>query len=243
MNSGYYAACAGLRAQTQALDVVANNVANLSTAGYRGQQPIFHSLLAGAAARTNDPLSSAVNDFNVMGDAQVDRSAGNLEPTGNPLDLAIEGGGFFAVQTQRGIRYTRNGNFQVSTQGVLTTSTGDPVLGEQGPVQVPSGQLSISADGTLSSNGAVSGQIRLVEFASNAALVPEGTSYYSVSVAALPAGGSYIRQGMLESSNVNPVQATASLISVQRRFDMLEGAMSAFYGTFNRIAAQDLPRV
>ncbi len=243
MNSGYYAACAGLRAQTQALEVVASNLANLSTSGYRGQQPVFRSLLAGATALAGDPLNRAINDFNVMGDARVDRSAGNLQPTGNPLDLAIEGGGFFVVQTKNGIRYTRDGNFQVSAQGLLTTSTGDAVLGDQGPVSVPSGPLSISADGTLSINGAVSGQIRMVEFPPSASLVPEGTSYYSASTVPSPATTSYIRQGMLESSNVNAVLATASLISVQRRFDMLEGAMSAYYATFNRIAAQDLPRV
>ena len=243
MNSGYYAACAGLRAQTQALEVVASNLANLSTAGYRGQQPVFRSLLAGATALASDPLNRAINDFNVMGEARVDRSAGNLQPTGNPLDLAIEGGGFFVVQTKNGIRYTRDGNFQVSAQGLMTTSTGDAVLGDQGPVSVPSGPLSISADGTLSMNGAVSGQIRMVEFPPNASLVPEGTSYYAASSAPSPATTSYMRQGMLESSNVNAVLATVSLISVQRRFDMLEGAMSAYYATFNRIAAQDLPRV
>jgi flagellar basal-body rod protein FlgF/flagellar basal-body rod protein FlgG len=243
MNSGYYAACAGLRAQTQALEVVASNLANLSTSGYRGQQPVFRSLLAGATALGNDPLSRAINDFNVMGDARVDRSAGNLQPTGNPLDLAIEGGGFFVVQTKNGIRYTRDGNFQVSAQGLLTTGTGDPVLGVQGPINVPSGPLSISADGTLSINGAVSDQIRMVEFPTTTSLLPEGTSYYAASSAPSPATTSYIRQGMLESSNVNAVLATASLISVQRRFDMLEGAMSAYYNTFNRIAAQDLPRV
>ncbi len=245
MNSGYYAACAGLRAQAQSLEVVANNLANLSTAGYRGQQPVFHSLLAGATAFNSDPLSRAINDFNVMGDARVDRSAGNLQPTGNPLDLAIEGGGFFVVQTKNGVRYTRDGNFQVSAQGLLTTSAGDPVLaqGTQDPINVPSGPLSISPDGTLSVNGAVSAQIRMVEFSANVSLQPEGTSYYSTSTSPSPASSSYMRQGMVESSNVNAVLATANLISVQRRFDMLEGAMSAYYNTFNRIAAQDLPRV
>lgn len=244
MNSGYYAACAGLRAQTQALEVVASNLANLSTSGYRGQQPIFRSLLAGATARNGDPLSRAINDFNVLSDARVDRSAGNLQPTGNPLDLAIEGSGFFVVQTKNGIRYTRDGNLQISAQGQLTTSAGDPVLGAQGAITVPTGPLSISADGTLSVNGAVADQIRMVEFAPDASLVPEGTSYYSTAGAAPPAAsGSYMRQGMIESSNVNAVSATVSLIGVQRRFDMLQGAMSAYYNTFNRIAAQDLPRV
>ncbi len=245
MNSGYYAACAGLRAQTQALEVVANNLANLSTAGYRGQMPIFHSLLAGATARSSNPLNRAINDFDILGEARVDRSAGNLQPTGNPLDLAMEGGGFFVVQTKNGIRYTRNGSFQVSPKGQLTTNSGDLVLGVQGrPIAVPSGVVSISADGTLSVNGAVADQIRMVEFPADTVLTAEGTSYYTAGTAKpLPAAGSYIRQGMIESSNINAVLATVSLIGVQRRFDMLQGAMSAYYNTFNRIAAEDLPRV
>lgn len=243
MDSGYYAACAGLRAQTESLEVVANNLANLSTTGYRGQLPVFRSLLAGAAAFTNNPLNRAINDFNVLGDAHVDRAAGNLEPTGNPMDVAIEGGGFLVVQTRNGIQYTRAGNLQVSAQGKLTTGSGDPVLGPDGAITLPSGPVSISPDGTISSNGAVSGQMRVVEFSLDATLVPEGTSYYSTKTAPTPATASYLRQGMLESSNVNAVQATVALISLQRRFDMLQGAMSAYYNTLNRIAAQDLPRV
>jgi flagellar basal-body rod protein FlgF len=245
LNSGYYAACAGLRVQTQALEVMANNLANLSTAGYRGEQPTFHSLLAGSAAAGVNPLNRAINDFSILGGTQIDRTAGNLQPTGNPLDLAIEGGGFFVVQTKAGIRYTRNGSFQVSRKGQLTTGAGDLVLGDKNkPISVPTGPVAISADGTLSVNGAVAGKLRLVEFAPGSALAPQGAYDYSApNGSAKPATGSYVRQGMLEASNVNAIQATVSMIAVQRRFDMLEGALSAYYNTLNRIAADDLPRV
>lgn len=244
MNSGYYAACAGLRAQSQALELVANNLANLSTTGYRGQQPTFSSLLAGAPAAGISPLNHAINDFNVLGETRIDQSAGNLEQTGNPLDLAIEGGGFFVVRTPAGLRYTRNGSLQLSAKGQLTTRAGDPVLGDQGPIIVPSGTASISADGTLSVNGAVVDKLRLVEFAPGSSPVSEGASYYSApGVAPHPATASDIRQGMLESANVNAVMATVGMIAVQRHFEMLQGAMSAFYNTFNRIAAAELPRV
>src|SRR5215470_3634064 len=130
VDSGYYAACAGLRSQTQALEVVANDLANLNTSGYRGQQPTFRSLLAGGESA--NPLNRAINDFNITGGTRLDLSTGSLERTGNPLDLAIEGQGFFAVQTRAGILYTRNGAFQVSASGELVTGEGDPVLGEQG---------------------------------------------------------------------------------------------------------------
>ena len=244
MNSGYYAACAGLRAQTQALELIANNVSNINTTGYRGQLPMFSSVLAASGVAASDPLNRAINDFNVLEDSRTDMNSGNLSSTGNPLDLAIEGPGFFAVKTATGTLYTRNGSFQVSPNGQLVTNDGGLVLSDQGPVSLPSGEISISADGTISVNGAVAGQIRMVEFAPGSAPVPMGTSYYAVPDAAVrPASNSYLREGMLESSNVNPVAATVQLIAVQRRAEMLERAMSAFYSNFNHIAANDLPHV
>ncbi|MBZ5706023.1 MAG: flagellar basal-body rod protein FlgF [Acidobacteriia bacterium] len=244
MDSGYYAACAGLKAQTQALEVVANNLANINTSGYRGQQPTFRSLLASASGAASNPLNRAINDFNVLGSSRVDLGPGSLERTGNPLDLAIEGNAFFAVETKAGTLYTRNGSFQVSVQGELTTGEGDRVLGEQGPLRVPSGTASISADGTLSVNGAVAGKVRLVEFAPASVLVPQGRSYYSApDGAAQPATGAYVRQGMVEASNVNPVAAMVGLIAVQRHAEMLQRALSLFHSDFNRIAADELPRV
>jgi flagellar basal-body rod protein FlgF/flagellar basal-body rod protein FlgG len=221
---------------------VANDLANLNTSGYRGQQPTFRSLLAGGESA--NPLNRAINDFNITGGTRLDLSTGSLERTGNPLDLAIEGQGFFAVQTRAGILYTRNGAFQVSASGELVTGEGDPVLGEQGVLQVPSGPLSISADGTLSVKGAVAGKLRLAQFAPDVALTPEGTNLYRAPVGAAPstAQGS-VRQAMREASNVSPVGAVVALISVQRHAEMLQRALSQFYGEFNRIAATDIPRV
>jgi flagellar basal-body rod protein FlgF len=244
VNSGYYAACAGLKAQTQALELIANNVSNVNTTGFRGQQPLFRSVLANTGIEFTDPLNRAVNDFSVLGSSQTDLTAGNLERTGNPLDLAIEGAGFFAVQTKAGTLYTRNGNLQVSSDGHLVTAAGDLVLGEQGPITVPSGDLSIGPDGTLSSAGAVAGKLRIVELTPGSSLVPMGKSYYSAPGDALrPAVGSYVRQSMLESSNVNSVSAVVDLITVQRRAEMLERAMTAFHSNLDHIAANDLPHV
>jgi flagellar basal-body rod protein FlgF/flagellar basal-body rod protein FlgG len=126
----------------------------------------------------------------------------------------------------------------------LVTAQGDLVLGDEGPVVVPSGEASISADGTLSVGGAVAGRLRVVDFAPETQLTPQGTSYYAAQDGtARPAARSYVRQGMLESSNVNPVLGMVSLISVQRHADMLQRALSAYYNEFNRVAASDLPRV
>ena len=244
MNSGYYAACAGLRAQTQALEMIASNVANINTTGYRGQQPLFRSWLASEYGALQDPINQAINNFNIVGGSQTDLTAGNLERTGNLLDLGIEGSGFFAIQTQAGELYTRNGNFQSSPRGQLTTAAGDPVLGEQGPITLPSGVVSISADGTLSVDGAVAGKVRIVEFAPGSAVEPVGSSYYSAPANAVrPALLSYVRQGMLESSNTNAVYSVVEMITVQRRAEMLERAMAAFHSNLDHIAASELGRV
>src|SRR5258708_24546081 len=111
MDSGYYAACAGLAAQTQALELVANNLANLGTSGYRGQQATFRSLVAGGGMVPWNPLNAAVNDFGVLSGSRVDLTAGSLAATGNPLDMGVAGPGFLVVQSAEGTVYTRNGGF------------------------------------------------------------------------------------------------------------------------------------
>ena len=244
MDSGYYAACAGLKTQTQALDVLANNLANASTVGYRSQEPIFHSLLAGANGGMGT-LNRAINDFNLLGSGGLDLTAGNLEQTGNSLDLALEGSGFFVIKSRAGTVYTRNGNFHASAQNQLTTSEGDLVLNEQGlPITLPGGTISISTDGTISVDGAVAGKVRVAEFDPDTAFEPAGTSYYAApESAAHAATRTYVRQGMLESSNVNPIAAVVALVTVQRHAEMMGRALSSFYSEFNRIATDELPRV
>jgi flagellar basal-body rod protein FlgF/flagellar basal-body rod protein FlgG len=176
-------------------------------------------------------------------------TAGNLEATGNPLDVGIEGSGFFAIQTAGGVRYTRNGNFQVSRSGVLVTAAGDPVLsdpalGANGVINVPVGAVSIASDGTLSVNGAVAGSIQLVEFAPGTKLTSEGgTLIAAPEGSAKPAQQPTLRQGVLESSNVNSIGSVVTLIGVQRQAEMLQRAMSVFDTEFNRIATSDLAKV
>jgi flagellar basal-body rod protein FlgF/flagellar basal-body rod protein FlgG len=244
LDSGFYAACAGLRAQSQALEVAAHNLANLNTNGFRGQQTTFQSILALPRPTLSNVLNAATNNFGVLEGSHLDLKPGSLLATGNLLDVGIEGNGFFAVQTPQGTRYTRNGNFRVARTGELTTATGDPILGENGVIRVPAGAVSISSDGTLSVNSAVAGKIRLVEFAPGARVVSEGQSLLSVPDASvLPARATSVRQGVLESSNVNAIDAVMSLIGVQREFDTMQRALSLFHTEFNRIASNDLPKV
>lgn len=244
MDSGYYAACAGFAAQSQALELVAHNLANLGTTGYRGQQATFRSLLAGAGSVARNPLNAAVNNYGVLGGSRVDLSPGSTIATGNAHDLSIAGEGFFTVQTAQGILYTRSGSFHVTSTGKLVTPEGDSVLGQLGPVSVPNGAFAVSSDGTISVDGAVVDQLRLAEFSHDTNLSASGNSFYSAPPnSALPAATSSVRQGMLENSNVSPVTAVVDLITIQRNADLLAHAMNVFDTQFNQTAVQDLPRV
>lgn len=243
MDSGFYAACAGLRAKSEALEIVANNVANLNSTGYRAHQATFRSLLMREPTGTGS-LSRAVNNFGVLRGTRVDLSTGSTEQTGNPFDFAIEGDAFFAVESAKQTLYTRNGNFHRSSNGQLVTAQGDPVLGEQGAILVPSGQVSVGPDGTISVDGATTGKLKLAQFAPGADLEAVGTSYYAARGAtAMAATGSSIRQGMLEGSNANPISAVVGMITVQRQAEMLQRALTTFHSEFNRIASTELSRV
>lgn len=244
MDTGLYAACAGLVARTQALDLAANNLANTSTTAFRSEQPTFHAALASHGVRTVDSRSAALNHFSVVGGTRLDLTQGNLEPTGNPLDVGIEGSGFMVVKTAGGSEFTRNGNFHLSPERALLTDSGDPVMGEAGPVQLPEGEVSISADGTISVGGAVAAKLKVVEFASGTPITHSGGSYYTApTAAAVPATKSAVRQGMLEASNVNSVQAAVGLIALQRHAEMLNRTLTMFHNEFNKLAAEELPRV
>ena len=244
MDSGYYAACAGLAAQTQALELVAHNLANLSTAGYRGERASFRSLVAGSGQVTANPLNAAVNDYGVLGASRLDLASANLTATGNPLDLGIMGAGFFVVRSGGGVAYTRNGSFHVTPDGRLVTAQGDAVLGDQGPITLPGGAVAVSGDGTISVDGTLVANLRIAEFAGNTVLEPRGDTLYAAPPgSALPPASSAVRQGMLEDSNVSPVESVVQLINVQRNAEMMQRALSIFDSQFNQTAVQELPKV
>jgi flagellar basal-body rod protein FlgF/flagellar basal-body rod protein FlgG len=244
MDSGYYAAFTGLASRMQALDVVANNLANVNTMGFRGQYEFYESVSAGIGNQLLSPLNVATNNYGVLGGADIDLDQGNFEATGNPLDLAIKGSAFFAIQTPRGVRYTRNGSFHVNAAGQIVNEDGDTVLGPDGSaVQVPQGQITVAQDGSVTVAGAVSGNLRLVEFAPGTDLLPEGaTNFVAPEGAAHDATASTVAEGMLESANVSPVKETVELIALQRHSEMLERTLSIFLDDFNRTAATDLAR-
>jgi flagellar basal-body rod protein FlgF/flagellar basal-body rod protein FlgG len=244
MDSGFYAACAALMARSQALDLVANNLANTSTPGFRAEHNIFRSFLAAASGHPGSQLNQAINNFGILGGSQMDLTQGNLEHTGNDLDFAVQGPGFFVVQTTNGRAFTRNGGFQVTPQGQLVTSEGDPVMGDAGIIHIVGGPVSVSPDGTVSVNGALAGKIKLVEFPAGTALESIGKTYYSAPAHSdTPATKTTIAQGSIESSNVNPMASMVELVAVQRYAEMMQRALSMFHSELNRIATDELPRV
>ena len=244
MNSGYYAALTGLVAKMDALDVAASNLANVSTAGYKSQKEFYKSIVASLNGNVHmGRLNTAINNYGVLGGATVNLDSGALQKTGNELDLAVEGPGFFAVQTAAGVRYTRNGNFHTDSQGRLVSSSGDPVLGEAGPITLNSGQVSISQDGTISQNGGVVARLKIVNLAAGQ-LTPEGNSIYAAPQGATtPVADPHVRQGMIEASNMDPVNGTVQLILVQRTAEMLQKAIQIFNNDFNKTAAEEIARV
>ncbi len=155
MDSGYYAAMTGLEARTQALDTAAANLANAQTPGFRAEREFFRSVLLGPDG-ADSQLGETVNNYGLLGGDRLSMAQGALAETGNPLDLAIEGQGFFMVQTPNGPRYTRDGSFHRTPNGQLVTQAGEPVLSAASQtIQIPPGEVAIGSDGTVSVAGGV----------------------------------------------------------------------------------------
>lgn len=245
MDSGLYAACTALVARTAALDTLANNMANVSTAGFRGRHNVFSSILAAKSNPQLSVLNQDANDYGVLSGTRLDNTQGSLERTNNDLDVAIEGPGYLTVQTGTGPAYTRGGNLHVSPQGQLVTAAGDPVMGDKGPISILGAPVSISADGTISTNGAISGRLSLVEFAPSVDLQNGSGNYFTAPEGVKPtaATSSLLHQGMIESSNVNPVTSVVELISAQREVETMRRVLTMFNSEMDKTATQDLPHV
>src|SRR5580765_5999715 len=187
MDSGLYAAYTGLAARTQALDTAANNVANAGTNGFRAQRDYFRGVLVeglGYDSLGQSQVGQTVNAFGILGGNTLDLGQGQLAATGNPLDLAIQRAGFFAIRTAHGVRYTRDGAFTRSATGQLQTSQGEPVLdAKQQPITIPSGEIQISPDGSVSvtnqDGSALVGQVGIIDFANGKALTAEGVNRFA----------------------------------------------------------------
>ncbi|HEY2461205.1 MAG TPA: flagellar hook basal-body protein [Candidatus Acidoferrum sp.] len=257
MNSGFYSAYAGFAARMDELDVLANNLSNVNTAGFKAQRDFYRSFTASLMQEdapagmmtVSEAVHQAVNQFGVLGGTRMDLTQGSLEMTGNDTDVALEGSGFLAIQTKAGLRYTRNGTFRLDKSRNLVTQQGDQVLSEQlggriQPIQIPSGKATISPDGSVSVDGTLVAKLRIEDFPANTPLQQEGNTYVTAPEGSgRPAQNVTVRQGALETSNSDPIRSTVALIDLQRTAQIMEKALSIFHNEFNKTAAQDLPHV
>lgn len=204
------------------LDVVANNVANINTTGFKAEQILFEEYVMPVARDRNFPTLdqplSYVQDWATIHDL----SAGSVFQTGNELDVALNGDGFFAVQTAGGERWTRSGAFQLDNAGTLVDLSGNPILGQAGPIQFGPEEtgITIAADGTVSSSAGAKGQLRVVEFANPQALQREGTNLFSGGTP-VAATKTSVMQGFVERSNVSGVAEMAEMIRVTNAYQSI----------------------
>jgi flagellar basal-body rod protein FlgF len=236
------------------LEVVANNVANLNTTGYKADGAIFEEFLMPVAHAqgkqgTNQRLSY-VQDRATWHNF----SAGPVRQTGNPLDAAIDGDAFFVVQTARGERYTRNGSFQINAQGELVTGSGDRVVGEGGPIQFQStdNNVSINPDGTItvreggnSNSDSARGKLRLARFERVQQLQKDGASMFSAPngvTPQAPTANTRVVQSSLEQSNVRSVIEMARMVEVTRTYTQIAGMLQQ-HGDMRRTAIEKLAEI
>lgn len=208
------------------MDVVANNLANINTTGFKSEDILFEDYLMPKAQDNAFQGADANLHFTDDWSTLHNMENGAVEETGNNLDVAVEGPGFLSVQTPQGERYTRNGALTIDSTGTLVDLNGNPVLSDSGPIHFDSSDtdISISANGAISTNNGTKGTLKLSEFVNPQALTREGDNYYS-GPAGAPATGSRIAQGALERSNVNGVTAMVDMIRVQRAYETIANMM------------------
>ncbi len=212
------------------LEVVANNIANLNTTGYKSDGSVFQEFLmpvarAGAFQGTDQRLSFVQDRATWHNFA-----TGSTRPTGNPLDVSIDGDAFLVVQTPRGERYTRNGSLQLNATGQLVTASGDAVLGDGGPIQFQptDSNISINPDGTITvreagnaASDSARGKLRLVRFERTSVLLKDGASTFRAPDGTAPQPADInvrVVQGTIEQSNVSPVVEMARMIELTRTY-------------------------
>ncbi len=248
-SKGIFAAVSGAMAQNSRLDTIANNLANVNTTGFKKDRQVFSEYLSSYEKPDNSIMvprvpASIESFYDMQGgdNAYVNPAGtytnfeqGSLKSTGNPLDMALEGKGFFEVLTPEGVRWTRNGSFQVDNDGRLVTKEGLPVLreGQNDPsqriIQLTSRNATISQAGDIYDGGNALGRIAVVDFANPDDLKKMGSSLYSANnsptAVPQPARETRIQQGFVEGSNVNVVEEMTDMISANRVFEATQKAI------------------
>lgn len=236
-------AASGLRARMDSLDMLANNMANDSAGGYKVDRE-FYSLYVAPEAAGSTPDADTLP---VIEKPWTDFSQGELRSTGNPLDVAVAGKGFFTVAGPNGALYTRNGSFGVSASGQMMGSEGYLLqkVGGGSLTVDPTRPVAISADGTVSQDGTEVGQLAIADFSDPSVLAKQGHSYFQLTdtnAKAAAATGFELRQGMVENSNATGAEGAARLVNVMRQFEMLKKAAS-LGDEMNRQAVEQVAKI
>jgi flagellar basal body rod protein FlgG len=227
MDTGIFHATTAMRSGEQRLESIAHNIANVSTRGYKRETSFAHAFEA----------SRARGSFVVTG-GRPDLSQGQLETTGNPLDLALEGEGWFAVETPRGREYTRDGSFRLDERGALLTQDGQPVAwrGSRGVLRPAGESVVIEADGRVRQGGSVLGQLEVVDLPKEARLAQTSQGRWIVEVGARETPSkAVVRQAAIERSNVDAMDELVALITIQRSFESAATAVRTIEQSYRRL--------
>ena len=205
----------GLFRQERRYELISNNLSNVLTPGFKKDVPIFHEVFSEALHPSLSTLSLD-SEF-----SQTLLQQGDIQSTRNPLDLALDGEGFFKVKTPEGVRYTRNGNFRLTREGVLVESNGFPVLSRNGEITLQGNQIAVEGDGSIKVDGADRDKLALVTFADPKELKKEGKSLFRLEgkQEEKEAEGARVLQGALEGSNVNAMEEMVQMIDSLRTFE------------------------
>ena len=238
MNSGMYAALSGNLSALRRLEVVSNNLANASTPGFKADQLQFESVLAGVKnPTTQDPNYSSERFY-------TDFAAGGLQKSDNVFDVALDGDGFFVVNTPDGPAYTRQGNFHRGAGGKLVNGDNYEVQGQNGSISVAGGRIQIGEKGVVTVDGVAAGTLSQVDFPKPYALTKSGGGLFvPADPQAVPtASTSQVKQGFVESSNVKVVVEMARMIETSRYFETCAKAVRS-YDDMAAKAVNDLGKV
>jgi flagellar basal-body rod protein FlgF len=235
-------AASGMRARMESLEMLANNLANVETGGFKADREFFSIYTSDDA--TSDPQTGDIPTLPLVEAHWTDLSQGNLINTSSPLDFAIDGDGLFAIQTGAGVRYTRNGSFRIGSTGVLTAADESPVRAQGGgPIQLQPGlAVELLPDGTMQQGGQPIGQLEVSSF-DRGSMDKIGANYF------VPAQGVQARQGTglvvqgrLEQSNVGAAESSVRLVAIMRQFEMLQKALN-IGNELNRKAIEEVAKV
>ncbi len=226
MDRGVYSIVSGAVGQERRMDVVAKNLANAQTVGYKREKVLFKTFLAKAVVGSPRMKVGGDKVFSRVNGTFLDWKSGTQRPTGNPTDLTLNGDGFFVVQTPRGPEYTRSGNFMVSDKRQLATLDGLPILGQSGPLLIPPGKLLVNGQGELTVDGATIDTLKIVNIKDLASSTRVGERYITKGPVE-PALSTSVIQGSLEESNVNAIEEFVSLIDLSRQYEAAQKVVHA----------------